>query len=424
MTLRSLLYNLLLLVILTLGLPWVIYNLFIVKKRREGFAQRMGNAPDPDGPVIWCHAVSVGEVLAIEPMLKLLEADSRTAGRVVLSTVTHTGQETAKRECGFAQSIFYFPLDFGFSVKRALGKIRPEIFVTAETEIWPNFFRACFLRDIPVVIVNGRISDTSFPRYLKFRWFFRPFLQGVSLFLMQSEADASRILELGARPETVWVTGNTKYDREAAEIVLPEEVVSWGSSDFIFVAGSTHEGEEETILESLELLVSLEKGNPKIKTAIVPRHPERFDSVASLLDRKGVRWQRYSELDAGSSINAEVLLVDAMGVLDGFYALADAAFVGGSLVPVGGHNLLEPAMHGIPVLTGPHLHNFREISESLVEAGGCLIVTGVEPLTRELGEFASDPRKRELFGKGGLAASGRFRGASSENVEQLLKLVK
>ena len=384
MQFRTLLYNLLLLVVLTLGLPWVFYNLLLVKKRRDGFRQRMGRAPEPDGPVIWCHAVSVGEVRAIEPMLQLLQADERTAGRIVLSTVTQTGQETAKRECDFVQRIFYFPLDFQFSVSRALNKIRPELFVTAETEIWPNFFRACFRKGIPVIIVNGRISDTSFPRYMKFRWFFKPFLQGVSMFLMQSHEDARRILELGARPETVAVTGNTKYDRKVAEVSLPDDVVHWCSSGFLFVAGSTHEGEEEAILECIEKLDPQDKGLSPIKTAIVPRHPERFDSVASLLDRKGISWVRFSEFDAGKSLRADVLLVDAMGILDGFYALANTAFVGGSLVPTGGHNLLEPAMHGVPVLTGPHLHNFREIAQALVDSGGCLIVPDGEALLVQL----------------------------------------
>jgi 3-deoxy-D-manno-octulosonic-acid transferase len=422
MQFRTLLYNLLLLVVLTLGLPWVFYNLLLVKKRRDGFAQRMGRAPEPDGPVIWCHAVSVGEVRAIEPMLQLLQADEKTAGRIVLSTVTRTGQDTARRECGFAHRIFYFPLDFSFSVKRALEKVKPEIFISAETEIWPNFFRACFKRDIPVVIVNGRISDTSFPRYLKFRWFFRPFLQGVSLFLMQSDEDARRILELGARPETVSVTGNTKYDRKAADVSLPEEVVSWGSSGFLFVAGSTHEGEEEAVLESLESL-DKQQGPSRVRTAIVPRHPERFDSVASLLDRKKISWVRYSEIEAGTDVKADIILVDAMGVLDGFYALAQAAFVGGSLVPTGGHNLLEPAMHGVPVLTGSHLYNFREIAQTLSDSGGCRIVNDVTALIQELGDLLSDRDYCEEMGERARNGSEKAQGASSRNLENILDLL-
>ncbi|MDF1535045.1 MAG: 3-deoxy-D-manno-octulosonic acid transferase [bacterium] len=418
MGLRTVLYNLLLFAFLILGLPWIVYQFLFVGKRRRGFAQRMGRAPEPDGPVIWCHAVSVGEVLAIEPMLSLLQEDERTAGRIVLSTVTPTGQETAKRECGFVQRIFFFPLDLPFAVSRALDKVRPEIFVTAETEIWPNFFSACSRRDVPVVLVNGRISDTSFPRYLKFRWFFRPFLRGVSLFLMQSEEDARRVLELGARPETVAVTGNTKYDRVPQPVPLPEEVTRWASSGFLFVAGSTHEGEEEAILEAVRSL----KGR-RIRTAIVPRHPERFDTVASLLDRKRVSWERFSGTGDGGTPDADFLLVDAMGVLDGFYALADAAFVGGSLVPVGGHNLLEPAMHGVPVLTGPHLHNFREIAQTLVDSGGCRVVDDQTALGLELENLLSDGVYREKMGKQARIGSESTKGASRRNLDAILAIL-
>ncbi|MDT8395612.1 MAG: glycosyltransferase N-terminal domain-containing protein, partial [bacterium] len=318
MGLRVFLYNLLLFAFLILGLPWIVYQFLFVEKRRRGFAQRMGRAPEPDGPVIWCHAVSVGEVLAIEPMLSLLQEDERTAGRIVLSTVTPTGQETAKRECGFVQRIFFFPLDFPFAISRALDKVRPEIFVTAETEIWPNFFSACFRRDVPVVLVNGRISDTSFPRYLKFRWFFRPFLRGVSLFLMQSEEDAHRVLELGARPETVKVTGNMKYDRVPRPVTLPEPVREWAEKGFLLVAGSTHEGEEEAVLDAIRAAADMD-----ILLALVPRHPERFDEVAELLHGRGVAFTRYTEILKGASVVGSVVLVDAMGVLDGFYALAD-----------------------------------------------------------------------------------------------------
>jgi 3-deoxy-D-manno-octulosonic-acid transferase len=421
--LRRFLYNLLLVFVLTLGLPWMIYNLLLVKKRREGIGQRMGGVPRPEGSVIWCHAVSVGEVRAIEPMLSLLQNSTVMADRIVLSTVTRTGQDTARRECGFAHRIFYFPLDFSFSVKRALKRVDPQIFVTAETEIWPNFFSACFRRGIPVVIVNGRISDSSFPRYLKFQWFFKPFLQGVSMFLMQSQEDASRILELGARPETVSVTGNMKFDREIPNVNLSENVIRWGSSGFLFVVGSTHEGEEEAILESLELLDNQQLPS-RVRTAIVPRHPERFDSVASLLDRKKISWVRYSEIEAGTEIKANIILVDAMGVLDGFYALAQAAFVGGSLVPTGGHNLLEPAMHGVPVLTGSHLHNFRDIANILISAGGCIVVDDVDELASAINSLVSDEKNRESMGRKAAAGSEKATGASLRNMEKISVLIK
>jgi 3-deoxy-D-manno-octulosonic-acid transferase len=399
-------------------LPWVFYQLIFVRKRRVGLAQRLGNSPVTSGKVLWCHAVSVGEVLAVSPMLNLFNKETEWKQRIVLSTVTVTGQKTAERECGFAKHIFYFPLDLPLVVHRALKLIKPEIYVSVETEIWPNFLAVCFRKRIPVVFVNGRISDSSYPRYYKFRWFFRPFLQRVSLFLMQSEEDARRIMVLGARPEAVKTTGNTKYDREPVRVSLPESILQWARGNFLLVAGSTHEGEEELIFEALRRLDKL-----RIKTVIVPRHPERFDSVASLLDKRRKTWKRFTRIAEDEVIDGDILLVDAMGVLDAFYALADAAFVGGSLVPVGGHNLLEPAMHGIPVLTGPYLHNFRDISRSLKAAGGCKIIKDETELADSLKMLILDDGDRHEMGRRSLAASRGFQGAAMENFLSIQKVL-
>lgn len=417
MAARLLLYNTILIVLGILTLPWVVFQLVFVKKRRQGLAHRFGFSPVAERKTIWCHAVSVGEVRAVNPMLSLLQEDERARDRIVLSTVTVTGQETARRECGFASRIFYFPLDLPFVIDRALHRLNPEVFITAETEIWPNFFHACFKRNIPVVVVNGRISDHSLSRYLRLRWFFKPVLQGVHLFLMQSEEDARRILEMGARPETVTVTGNMKYDRLPEPVSLPDSVKKWVGDRFLLAAGSTHAGEEETFLDVIEALNSLD-----ILLALVPRHPERFGEVAELLVNRGLPFTKYSDLLMGRSMEGDILLVDAMGVLDGFYALAEAAFVGGSLVPVGGHNLLEPAMHGIPVLSGSFIHNFRDISDSLVSAGGCAIVKDGEELTSILREIYTDGSKREEMGKKSLSASRELHGASAENVSRILNL--
>ncbi len=413
---RILIYRLLIFSGFLICLPWVVYRVLFVKKRRQGISQRLGASPRFDRPVIWCHAVSVGEVRAIQPMLSLLQEDDRTADRVVLSTVTLTGQETARRECGFVRDIFYFPLDLPFVVRRSLNRVRPFLFITAETEFWPNFFYTCFLKKVPVVVVNGRISDRSFARYIRFRWFFRPFLERVSLFLMQSEEDARRVRELGAGPETVRVTGNMKYDREPEPVSVPEGVREWARSGFLLVGGSTHAGEEDVILDAVDSL-----GGEGILTALVPRHPERFEEVENLLRSRGLAFSRYSEIEATGEIKGQFLLVDAMGVLDGFYALADAAYVGGSLVPVGGHNLLEPAMHGVPILTGPHLHNFRGIADSLVTAGGCVVVGDTEALSLELASLLSSVDHRKIMGKAALEKSRAARGASARNQKEIEK---
>ncbi len=410
MTARLLLYNTIIVTLGILTLPWVIYQLAFVRKRRPGLAQRFGRSPVTEKKTVWCHAVSVGEVRAVTSMLALLDEDERTKGRIVLSTVTLTGQETANRECGFVSRIFYFPLDLPFVVDCAIRRVNPEIFITAETEIWPNFFHSCFLRNIPVVVVNGRISDGSFSRYLKFRWFFRPLLEKVTMFLMQSEEDARRILELGANPDSVIVTGNMKYDRVPEPVALPEAVERWAEGGFLLVAGSTHAGEEEVVLESVSGLVGKD-----ILLALVPRHPERFDEVAELLSQRSVPYTRYSAILKGAAVEGHVVLVDAMGVLDGFYALADVAFVGGSLVPVGGHNLLEPAMHGVPVLTGPHHYNFREIVAFLLDAGGCQTVRDAVSLASVVMQFKTDEGLKEQVGRSALDALQGMQGASKRN---------
>ncbi len=400
-------------------MPWVIYQLVFVKKRRPGLAQRFGRSPVMDKKTVWCHAVSVGEVRAISPMLMLLDEEERTKGRIVLSTVTLTGQETANRECGFVSRIFYFPLDLPFVVDRTIRRVKPEIFITTETEIWPNFFHSCFLRNIPVVVVNGRISDGSFSRYLKFRWFFRPLLEKVTMFLMQSEEDARRILELGANPDSVIITGNMKYDRVPEPVALPEDVKRWAEGGFLLVAGSTHAGEEEIVLEAINGLEETD-----ILLALVPRHPERFGEVAGLLEEKGIPFTRYTDILTGSPVQGDVVLVDAMGVLDGFYALADVAFVGGSLVPVGGHNLLEPAMHGVPVLTGPYLHNFRDIAKSLVDSGGCLLCEDGESLSIKLRNLSGNKEELIAAGKAAKMVYEATKGAGQVNVREILACLK
>jgi len=414
---RIALYNVLLAIAVVIASPWVIYQLLGVSRRKEGLLQRLGGSPGNSGSPIWFHAVSVGEVRAVIPVMEGLAKRVEKMRPLILSTVTVTGQETAERECPFAESIFYFPLDLPFAVSRSFGRVRPSMFITAETEFWPNFFFGCFRRGIPVIVVNGRISDRSFSRYRRFRWFFRPFLQRVSLFLMQSEEDARRILAMGAREESVEVTGNTKYDVKPVSAKLPAEVRDWAQSSFLLVAGSTHGGEEEIILDALQ-----NDDLSQIRLALVPRHPERFDDVAELLFDRGTPFARLSDLVDGRGIGERVLLVDAMGVLDGFYAMADLAFVGGSLVPVGGHNLLEPAMHGVPVLTGPNLQNFRDIADALIESGGCRIVEAGDSLVSALCRLKNDDRELERRGKAAYSVSHRKTGAARKDVDAILSL--
>ncbi len=377
----------------------------------------MGRVPESAARPIWIHAVSVGEVRAVTPMLELLSKQLEGKSGLFLSTVTVTGQDTALAECEAADEIFYFPMDLPFAVGRALDRVRPSVFVTAETEIWPNFLYSCIRRGIPIVMVNGRISDRSFKRYRSFRWFFRPILDGINAFLMQSEEDARRIIAMGAPADRVFPTGNTKYDRKPAPAELPEEVKMWTDGRFLLVAGSTHKTEEETVLSLLS-----RKGSHDLLIALVPRHPERFEEVAMLLVDSGVAFFRYSDIQKGNAVVGSVILVDTMGVLESFYSIADAAFVGGSLVPVGGHNLLEPAAFGIPVVSGPHLENFREISDDLIKSGGCVVIEDSKALAEIIQRFSVDEDYRLKVGASARGASEGKTGASARNVDRILPL--
>jgi 3-deoxy-D-manno-octulosonic-acid transferase len=416
MILRIFLYNLLLLGLSPVLLIWFLYQLLFVPRRRAGFTQRLGKAPTGKG-VIWVHAVSVGEVRAVSPMLEILKEE--TGREVYLSTVTPTGQATARRECSFVDRIFYFPLDLPLLPGLAIDRASPAIFVTAETEFWPNFYRACFLRNIPVMVVNGRISDKSMIRYRQFRWFFAPLLAEVKAFLMQSDEDARRVIEIGAQPDRVTVTGNTKYDRKAEIADLPPAVESWAAENFTMVAGSTHAGEEELLLDCLRQDVL-----DGMTLALVPRHPERFDEVAELLDSSELTWCRFSRVVAGGSCSGRVMLVDAMGVLESFYRAGNAAFVGGSLVDIGGHNLLEPAMLGKPVLTGPFVSNFRDIAAVLTESGGCRIVSTQDELVDAAARLITDGSLHAQMSAAALSSSTATAGASRRNVDKVFAVLE
>ncbi|UCF31674.1 MAG: 3-deoxy-D-manno-octulosonic acid transferase [bacterium] len=416
---RIALYNLILHGVSLALLPWVILQLIFVPRRKAGIKERLGWAPQDSGNNVWIHAVSVGEVRAVSPMVKLLSEKLTGNCRLLLSTVTVTGHGTARREIESADRIFYFPLDLLIPVKRALSRIRPSLFVTTETEIWPNFLYTCYRQRIPVVLVNGRISDRSFTRYRFFRWFFGPFMRIFDVLLMQSEEDARRVIALGAPEDRVQVTGNMKYDIRPKQFALPDAVHDWAKDSFLLVAGSTHRGEEEVLIDILG-----EPGLEGSKIVLVPRHPERFDEVETLLSRRNISFVRYSALNHPAGMDSNVMLVDAMGVLDGFYAMADIAFVGGSLVPVGGHNLLEPAMHGKPVLTGPNMHNFRDVTDILIKGNGCWIVDDSHALKEAAVRLKQDEELRMSMGHASMNALRGSTGASNRNADIVLEILK
>jgi 3-deoxy-D-manno-octulosonic-acid transferase len=403
-------YNLALLAVLVGGAPWWLWRIATTQKYREGMLARLGRVPwtlrgrEDVRRVIWLHAVSVGEVLAVSRLVG--ELDSAFPGhQVLVSTTTRTGQGLARERFG-AERVFYCPLDVPWAVGTYLRVLRPAMLILAETEFWPNLLRGCFRRGISVAVVNARISDRSWPRYQMLLRLWRPLLGRLRRVLAQSETDAERLWSLGCRPDAVTVAGNLKFDvRVAAEaevtrLLRPAPVR-------LVVAGSTLEGEEAALLEAWPRLL---ESDPNLAMVLAVRHPERFGAVAGLLDRSGMRWIRRSAWktaapDVQHPIRAgEILLLDTIGELASVYSLAAVAFVGGSLVPAGGHNPLEPAQFGVPIAMGPHYANFRAITEDLraheglritrpADLAGVLIEILEHPeLAREMGA-----RARKVF---------------------------
>ncbi|HEX9080022.1 MAG TPA: 3-deoxy-D-manno-octulosonic acid transferase, partial [Desulfuromonadaceae bacterium] len=363
-------YNILSLFLL---IPACLYHLYrsVSRGRRAAFGERFGFIPAEElqrigtRPVIWLHAVSVGETVASRPLLKALR-HRYPDHALVVSTTTETGRRIAE---SFPEKdlCIYFPFDFLPAVRRTLDSLRPALAVIMETEIWPNFSREAARRGIPLVLTNGRISDRSFGRYLRFRWFFGHALEQFSALCMQTETDRERICAIGAPAERVLASGNLKYDIPVRPVSGEERAGLRGRYAIpghltVIAAGSTHPGEEEPVLAAYREALA---ATADLFLVLVPRHPERAPEVALLLERLGIPYRRRTAVAAAAApfARGEVLLVDTIGEMMDLYALADLAFVGGSLVPTGGHNLLEPASLGVPCIFGPHMANFREIAE-------------------------------------------------------------
>lgn len=427
------LYNVLLaagaVILFPAWLPWMLLS----KKRRVNFPDRLGlrgmppAVPQGGGPTIWMHAVSVGETNACVPLLRRLR--ERVPGaRLFLSNVTVTGRGTAEKALsGVVAGRFYFPFDFPRICGRFLDRVRPDAVVVVETEIWPNFLAECARRDVPVVIVNGRLSERSFRGYSRFRWFFAPVLRTLRAISAQGREDAERFSALGADPAVVTVGGNLKFDvgapgKGAAPLSCILEREKAAGARWI-VAGSTHEGEEAAVLRAF---LAAREIAPEIRLLLAPRHPERFPAVLAMLADEGVPAARRTSLREGSEdrIDAPVLLLDTVGELPGAYAAADLAFVGGSLVPKGGHNVLEPALHGVPTVVGPHMENFQEIAEVFIGEGGLLQVPGEEGLAAVFARFASVRDAYSAVGRKGKDLFGRFGGASDRNAEAVLSAMR
>jgi 3-deoxy-D-manno-octulosonic-acid transferase len=422
------LYNLAVLAALILGSPWWLFRMATTHKYRKGLLERLGRVPTritqtaaSSEKIIWVHAVSVGEVLAVSRLSDEL-ARMLPAYTVLISTTTLTGQTLARQRFG-ADRVFYCPLDLPWAVSAYLNALRPSVLILAETEFWPNLLGACFRRQIPVAVVNARISDRSWPRYLRLRRLWRPFLQQLSLVLAQSQTDADRLQALGCSPARTVLAGNLKFDVRAAEQTDATRLLEAVRGNLrLIVAGSTLEGEEAMLLETWPMLL---KADPSLALVVAPRHPERFALVASLLDKASVSWVRRSDWGVAPPRPlqpGQIVLLDSIGELASIYSLASVAFVGGSLVPAGGHNPLEPAQFGVPIVMGSHYANFRDITEDL-RARDALRIATRHDLSSTLIELLQD---RALANAMGLRAQSVFEqqaGATARCVEAIHDLL-
>jgi 3-deoxy-D-manno-octulosonic-acid transferase len=420
-----LIYTALLAAGLLVSLPYWLLQRLRHGKYRAGLGERLGRIPlrfaaQPARPAIWIHAVSVGEVLAVNGLVTEL-TKRFPQHRVVISTTTDTGQKLARTRFG-ANNVFYFPLDFAFAIRPYLRLLQPELVVIAETEFWPNFLRLAHANGARIAVVNARISNRSFSGYRRHRHLLARVLRNVDLFLAQTGEDARRLGEIGATAERIHVTGNLKFDMPAP--VAPPIIASLRAAFQqtntrpVIVCGSTVDGEEPILLQAF---VNVLASHPRSAMILAPRHPERFGEVAKLLEQLGIRFWRRS-LWSGDPIGGGVLLIDTIGELAALYALADIAFVGGSLVPRGGHNIIEPALHSVPIVVGNHTENFRDIV-SLFQSRNAVRVVGLAEFPLVLMELISNPAERIALGQRGGETLRAQVGATQRTLQALEKLL-
>ena len=418
-------YSALLAVALIVSFPYWLLQMARHGKYREGLRQRLGVVPNhlkaEAAPTIWLHAVSVGEVLAVSRLVQTLKSHF-PKHRLVVSTTTSTGQKLARSRFG-AEHVFYFPLDFAFAIRPYLAALRPELVVVAETEFWPNFLRLAHRQGARIAIVNARISDRSWPGYRRFRFLLTRVLTQVDLFLAQTEEDRKRLIDIGAPAGRVEVSGNLKFDvppPPAPPIVSSlRAAFQQAGSTPIVVCGSTVDDEEPLLLQAFENVLA---SHPRAVMILAPRHPERFPEVTKLLEDLGVRFWRRS-LWSGEPIVGGVLLMDTIGELASLYALADIAFVGGSLVPRGGHNIIEPAQHAVAIMVGNHTENFRDIV-GLFQSRDAVRVVGPAEFPLVLMDLISKPEERAALGRRAAETLRSQTGATERTLAALEGLLK
>lgn len=428
-------YSLLLAAVLLLSTPWWLLRMVTTARYREGLDERLGRVPERliaatrGRRTVWLHAVSVGEVLAASSLVTALENTLGSELCVVISTTTKTGQQLARTRFG-AERVFYFPIDFRFAVRHWLDALRPELLLLTESELWPRLLHECGRDGIPVVVVNARISDRALRRSLRVRALWQRMARHVTFWLAQSEGDAERLQGLGVQPSCVQVAGNLKYDTEAPrENALTNAVRSGAAGRPVVVAGSTvaygTTPEEGIVLDAMRAHVWPEF--PQALLLLAPRHPQRFSEASVLASQFGTTVCATELLNStpGYRVEERIVVLDTIGDLAALYRIANAAFVGGSLLPHGGHNPLEPAQFGVPVIVGPHTENFRDIVAKLIAADGVVSLSSTSPdaLGTAVATLLADREEARALGARGRAVFAEQKGATARTLSALLPLL-
>jgi 3-deoxy-D-manno-octulosonic-acid transferase len=418
------LYSIATALVLAACAPYFLYQALRHSKYIGSLRQRLGYLPvslnlDAD-PSIWVHAVSVGEVLAARPVIAELKKQYPTL-RLFLSTTTRTGQTLARQSVSDADGTFYLPFDWTFTVRRTLQRVRPRLFVMVESEIWPNLLRECRARGVKTVVINGRISHRSFPRYRLVKGWFKRVLANVDRFCVQGEETSRRLLALGADPSRIVITGSLKFDALQTVPVPgrgPQRVLRFfrvRPGRPVLMAGSTLRGEEEPVVRAFNRLRTTPGGQGAL-LVIAARHPERFAEVERLCRQEGLSTIRRTELAIDAEPRADAVILDTIGELAHLYQIATAVFVGGSIVPAGGHNILEPAAHGKAIVFGPHMQNFSEIADTFLTNGAAVRVQSEGELEEALLSLMADPVRRARLGAAARALVVANRGAKDKTM--------
>lgn len=420
-------YNFAYLTLLALVWPWLLWKAIRHGKYSAGWSEKfLGHVPRREGqrPCIWLHAVSVGEVNLLQTLLGRLEREYPDWD-IVISTTTLTGYALAKKRYA-PRTVCYAPLDFSWAVRNAVARIRPRMLILAELELWPNLIQAVKQSGAKVAVMNGRLSDNSFKRYCQFAWFVRHLFSQLDLVAAQTEEYAERFQTLGTPAANVHVTGSLKFDgamsdRENPSTQKLRQLAGIEPTDIIFLAGSTQEPEEQLALQTFQQHCAK---YPQLKLILVPRHPERFEEVATLLQKSGLRWQRRSQWNESTNTTPwQVLLVDAVGELGAWWGTARIAFVGGSLGNRGGQNMIEPAAYGSAIAFGPNTWNFRDVVARFLAAEAAIVIHDGQELSNFVSRCLLEPEFAETLGEKAASLVRSQQGAADHTIQLLRPLL-